>query len=72
MAVAAQPIKAKGVEIYAIGVGKESAIDVPELQGMASKPEYVYTAESFEELVPLALRIMQKSCGKYYVFYTEN
>jgi len=31
---------------------------------MASKPEFVYTAESFDQLVPLAVQITQATCGK--------
>lgn len=64
LSIAAQPIKDKDVEIHAIGIGKREKIDVPELQTMTTKPEYVYTAESFDELLPMALRIMQSSCGK--------
>jgi hypothetical protein len=54
LGVAAQSMKDRGIQIYALGVGKKTAIDVVELQEMASKPENVYTAESFDELEPLS------------------
>ncbi|KXJ16993.1 Vitrin [Exaiptasia diaphana] len=60
--IAAQPLKAKGVEIHALGIGKKGKIDVDELGSMATKPEYVYTAESFDDLLPMALRIIELSC----------
>lgn len=63
--IAAQPLKDKGIDIYALAVGTSDKIDVPELKRMASSPEKVYTAETFDELEPLAIQITQATCGEF-------
>ena len=66
--VLAADLKNKGVELYAIGIGKFSPL---ELEEIASKSENVFTSSSFENLKgTLSDRLTEELCdGEYRVLY---
>ncbi|XP_022803424.1 collagen alpha-6(VI) chain-like isoform X2 [Stylophora pistillata] len=71
---AADPLRRKGVQLVAIGVGNRNAVDTRELLEIAGQNNYVYLIESFEELQnPGQARIFrQRICqGKNQVFYAS-
>jgi predicted peroxiredoxin len=62
--IASQPIKDKGVEVWAIGIG--SALNEKELKQIASKPSNVLKVTSFENLSKLYFKLVPSVCkGKY-------
>ncbi|XP_032222129.2 cuticlin-6 [Nematostella vectensis] len=66
--IASQPLKDKDVQVYGLGIGDETTIDVQEMQEMANKPENVLTAKTFEELKNLAAQITQGVCEIKYKY----
>ena len=60
LSVASQGIKNKGVAVYAVGVG--TGTERAELEEIASRPEYVFTASSFEELMSISSGLTRRLC----------
>ena len=74
LSLASQGIKAKGVTVYAVGVG--SGTDRTELQEIASGSNHVFTSSSFEELQSISLGVIKRLCegkrGKSYYFERQG
>jgi hypothetical protein len=62
---ASQPLKDKGVFVYALGIGK--GVDIKQLRPIATNSRGVFTAASFEDLKPTIRVIIDSVCrdGKY-------
>ena len=58
---ASQGIKNKGVTVYVLGVG--NAVDRAELDEIASGPDYVSVAPSFQNLLSISSGIRQLFCA---------
>lgn len=67
---ASQPLKDKGVFVYALGIGKD--VNASQLQQIATNSRGVFRAASFEELQPMVEVIIDGVCrdGKdMYLLY---
>jgi len=59
--VASQPLKDKSVQIWAVGVGKET--DPQELLALASDPTRVFSASSFDNLFNIVEDMVARMCN---------
>lgn len=57
---ASQPLKDKGVDVWAIGIGKR--VNVSELQVVASDPKKIILLSSFKEMKPIIEELKRKAC----------
>jgi hypothetical protein len=57
---ASEPLKAKGVSVYALGIGID--IDISELLLIGSGSDYVFSATSFDELQTKVEGITKAQC----------
>ena len=60
LGIASKRIKDKGVEVFALGVGR--GVNVDQLRQIASSNDNVFTSPGFEELVNVVKPIVEKSC----------
>lgn len=70
---AAKIAKAKGIKIFAIGVGKY--LDVEELEGIGSDPpgQHVFTVGSYSELGGIKDKLPSNACeGKTNFYHIDN
>ena len=68
--VASKGLKAAGVRIYGMGIGKH--VDQVELVAMASDPEFVYQAENFDALDLISESVRQDFCkGIKHEYYSS-
>ena len=63
---ASQGIKNKGIEVYAVGIGK--GVDVSELQNITSSKENVLLSTSFKEVINLTVPIRRTICACEFLF----
>lgn len=63
---ASQGIKNKGIEVYAVGIGK--GVNVSELQNIASRKENVLLSTSFKEVINLTVPIRRTICAREFLF----
>lgn len=61
---AIQPIKDLDVKVIAIGIG---SVDRNQLSTLVDSPEDILTPRSFDELVGLVRKTVEKSCRGMYV-----
>lgn len=61
---AIQPIKNLGVKVLAIGIG---SVDRTQLSTLVDSPEDILTPQSFDELLTLVRKTVEKSCRGMYV-----
>lgn len=57
---ASQPLKDKGVDVWAIGIGKR--VNVSELQVVASDPKKIILLSSFKEMKSIIEELKRKAC----------
>lgn len=57
---ASQPLKDKGVDVWAIGIGKR--LNISELQVVASDPKKIILVSSFKEMKPIIEELKRKAC----------
>lgn len=60
--VASGRLKAKGVRVYSLGIGKAKNIVMQELRDVASSPKYIYRVASFKLLVQEIDNIVRGLC----------
>ena len=60
LAEASQPLKDKGVDVWAIAVGKRA--NISELQVIASDPKKVFIVSSFKQLKSIIEELQKKAC----------
>lgn len=63
---ASQGIKNKGIEVYAVGIGK--GVNVSELQNIASSKENVLLSTSFKEVINFTVPIRRTICAREFLF----
>lgn len=59
---ASQPLKDKGVFVYALGIGK--GVEPEQLQQIATNRQGVFVAPSFDGLKPMIRTILNSVCGE--------